>query len=266
MGVGRVVEKGSTVSEWNLGDEVIAVNADVRETNVCDTGGSVFPLGNLDPKAPLILEPGYVAVHSIRESNVRFGDSVAVFGLGAIGLLAVRMAVLSGADQVFAIDMIEKRRNLALEYGAAGVFDPRDGDVAKMIHDLTGKKGVDVAIEVSGSYKALAEAIRSTCICGTVCSTGFYQNTAEDIWLGREWHHNRLTMVVPHGCGWGHVSRDYPRWTEKRAYASMIELLRKGRFDAPGLIDPYGEFYEGPEIISRIKETPEEVVKFGIHF
>ena len=64
----------------------------------------IWQLGDLDPLDALCFEPAYVAVNSVRESYVRFGDAVAVVGLGAIGLLTVKVAALAGADVIFAID------------------------------------------------------------------------------------------------------------------------------------------------------------------
>ena len=207
-----------------------------------------------------------MAFHSVRESQLRFGDKVAVIGLGAIGLAAVKMAKSAGAEQIIAIDLIERRRQLALELGADVVIDPSVGDAALMVHQLTGGPGVDVAIEVAGAYPALDLAIRSTRITGTVCATGFYQGESRGIWLGREWHHNRLNMVVPHGCGWGHPPRDYPRWTQHRAYDAIVSMMRKGSLDLSRLITPILTLEESVGIFDTIKNRPEEVIKFAVRF
>jgi threonine dehydrogenase-like Zn-dependent dehydrogenase len=95
IAVGTVVETGPAVTRWRVGDRVFGP-LDVRETNVCGEG-DVWPLDSIAPELALCLEPAYVAFFSVRESGVRFGDSVAVIGLGAIGLLAVRIARLAGA-------------------------------------------------------------------------------------------------------------------------------------------------------------------------
>jgi hypothetical protein len=52
------------------------------------------------------------------------------------------------------------------------------------------------------------------------------------LWLGREWHHNRLNIVVPHGCGWGHPPRDYPGWDSRRAQDVLVDMMRRGVFKA----------------------------------
>ncbi|MBC7814337.1 MAG: zinc-binding alcohol dehydrogenase [Burkholderiales bacterium] len=263
-GVGTVIAVGSGVTRWQVGAKVFGL-MDIRETNVCEQE-RLWALGDIDPLATLCIEPAFVAFHCVRESNVRYGDSVAVIGLGALGLLAVAMARESGAETVIGIDLVVKRRELALKLGADYALDPRGEDVAVRTHQLTGGAGVDVAIELGGAYQALQTAIRCARMAGTVCSAGFYQGEAHSLWLGREWHHNRLTMIVPHGCGWGHVPRDYPRWDRWRAYDTLASMLRKGRLPALGLIDPILPFEQGATIFDAIRDHSEAVIKYAIRF
>jgi threonine dehydrogenase-like Zn-dependent dehydrogenase len=263
-GVGTVTEAGPEVKRWKAGDRVFGF-MDVRETNVVHED-RLWELGDVDPYLALCVEPAYVAFHCVRESQVRYGDSVAVIGLGALGLLALRMAVGGGAETVFAVDLLPGRREWAAANGADHVLDPGDGDPALEIHRLTGGAGVDVAIELAGAYPALHTAIRSTRVGGTVCSAGFYQGEAHGLWLGREWHHNRLTVIVPHGCGWGHLPRDYPRWDERRAYDCIVSMMRKGKLTATGLIDPVIPLDEGPEVFRRIEREPDTVIKYAVRF
>jgi threonine dehydrogenase-like Zn-dependent dehydrogenase len=263
-GLGTVVEVGPECTRWQVGDRVFGC-MDVRETNVCHED-RLWALGDVDPLLALCVEPAYVAFHCVRESQVRYGDTVAVIGLGALGLLAVRMAVQGGAESVFAVDVLPGRRAWAARNGADHVFDPREGDAALEIHRLTGGAGVDVAIELAGVYPALNTAIRATRVGGTVCSAGFYQGEAHGLWLGREWHHNRLSIVVPHGCGWGHHPRDYPRWDERRAYDAIVSMMRQGKLTASGLIQPVVPIEEGPRVFGLIREEPDQVIKYAVRF
>jgi threonine dehydrogenase-like Zn-dependent dehydrogenase len=237
----------------------------VRETNICAEDW-LWSLGQLDPYLALCIEPAYVAFHCIREANVRFGESVAIIGLGAIGLLAVQMARQGGAEQIFALDPLPGRRAWAAQNGAHHTLDPREGDAALEIHRLNGGAGVDVVIELAGVYPALQTAIRCTRLGGTICSAGFYQGEANSLWLGREWHHNRLTMLVPHGCGWGHPPRDYPRWDQKRAYDCIVSMMRQDRLTAPGLIQPVVPLEDGPEVFRLIEQEPDKVIKYAVRF
>lgn len=263
-GVGTVTAVGADVTRFAPGDRVFGF-MDTREVNVC-AAQDLWRLGDIDPYLALCLEPAYIAFHCVRESMVRFGDSVLVVGLGALGLLAVRMARESGAELVIGVDPYPRRRKLAKQFGADYVLDPAVGDVAQMVHGLTNGPGVDVAIELAGVYHALETAIRSTRVAGTVCSAGMYQGEAHGMWLGREWHHNRLNLIVPHGCGTGHPPRDYPRWDERRAYDAIIAMMRKGRLTAPGLINLVLSAEEGTQVFERMRTDPDQVIKYAIRF
>lgn len=263
-GVGTVESVGAEVTRWRPGDRVLG-RMDIAETNVADES-ELWALGDIDPTLALCIEPAYVAFHCLRESGLRYGDSVVIVGLGALGLLAVAMARAAGADRIFAIDPLPGRRRLALRYGAEAAFDPRAGDAALEIHRATAEKGVDVAIELSGVTAGLQDAIRSCRVAGTVCSAGFYQRDGQGLWLGREWHHNRLTMVVPHGCGWGHPPRDFPRWDSRRAHEAIVSLMRQGKLQAPGLIDPVVGFDEVSGVYQLIRDDPDRVVKYAVRF
>ena len=91
-----------------------------------------------------------MAVNSVRDSQVRFGDAVAVVGLGAIGLLTVKVAALAGADVIFAVDPLPKRRKLAQDYGAHHVIDPFAGDAALEIKEMTGGAGLMWRLKSAG--------------------------------------------------------------------------------------------------------------------
>ena len=254
-GLGVVEAVGEDVMEFAAGDRVFGL-MDIRETNI-RSETDLWHLGEIDPLLALLVEPAYVSIHCIRESNLRYGDRVAVIGLGALGLLAVSMAREAGADNIIAIDLLPKRRQLAAEYGADHSLDARRDDLALLVRDLTGGMGVDIAIELTGAYAGLNTAIQCARVGGTVCSAGFYQGEARDLYLGREYHHNRLTMIVPHGCGWGHEPRDYPYWDSRRALDTIVAMMRRGRLRAPGLIDKIYSLPEAVDAFQHIKQRPE---------
>ncbi len=263
-GVGVVREVGPGVERWKVADRVFG-HMDVRETNTCGADG-LYALGEIAPETALLLEPAYVSIHCVRESNVRYGDAVVIIGLGALGLIAVEMARAAGAQQVFAVDMLANRRAWAAGHGADAVFDPREGDVALEIRRLTGGRGADVAIETAGAYPALNLATRCVRVAGTVCAAGFYQGEGQGLMLGREFHHNRLTMIVPHGCGWGHPPRDYPGWTEKRAHDAIVAMMRRGLLRCEGLIDPIVPIEQGQAVFAAMRDDPGRLLKYAVRF
>ena len=261
-GVGVVDAIGSNVTRFAPGDRVFGL-MDIRQTNICNEN-DLWHLGDIEPLLALCIEPAYVSIHCIRESNLRYGDRVAVIGLGALGLLAVSIARAAGAESIIAMDLLPNRRALAADYGADHTLDPRAGDMPLLVRDLTRNMGVDIAIELTGAYAGLNTAIASTRVGGLVCSAGFYQGEANDLYLGREWHHNRLTVIVPHGCGWGHEPRDYPYWDKQRAYDTIVTMMRSGRLKAPGLINRVYSLPDAVQVYQHIRHAPNDMIKFAV--
>lgn len=90
-------------------------------------------------------------------AKVRPGQTVAVFGLGGVGLNAVMAAKASGASQIIGIDLLESKFALARDLGCTSVFNAMDPDLVEKVRDLT-NGGVDVSFEVSGAVPALTTA------------------------------------------------------------------------------------------------------------
>jgi threonine dehydrogenase-like Zn-dependent dehydrogenase len=141
--------------------------------------------------------------------------------------------VLSGAT-VLAVDRIERRRTAARRFGAAHTLDPTSGrDVAAQVRVITGA-GADAAIELSGAYPALHEAIRSVQPGGRVVAAGFYQGSATGLDLGEEFHHNRVSVVASQigGLPTGLTNR----WDVARLHRAVLELVGAGRMDVASLV------------------------------
>ena len=290
MAVGVVAEVGPGVTRFSVGDRVF-VHFPIGETHtVEETDADLLPAG-LSPEAAVCLDPAVMAL-AMRDAEIRLGDRVAVFGLGAIGLMAVQLAHLAGADWVVAVDPIAARREVALALGADVALDPLadDGDAGLAIRRLTdpgteaasepapprivggyleeltqvGQMGVDVAVEVAGSAQALHHAIRATRFGGTICVLSYYGRDATGLHLGEEFHVNQLRLVsaraqsLPLG--------DHPAWTLQRLVDVALGWLASGRLRAGGIVTPVVPFAESAEAYREIDEHPERSIKLGIRF
>jgi alcohol dehydrogenase len=112
----------------------------------------------------------------LNTAAVTAGQSVAVFGLGAVGLSAVMAASLAGAASVTAIDPNPGKHQLALDCGATAVGTP--GDAANLIKEAAGD-GVDVAVEAVGSAAVIAACLGHVTRGGAVVSVGLPHPSAE---------------------------------------------------------------------------------------
>lgn len=293
MAVGVIEAIGSGVTRFRPGDRVFG-HFPIRETRTVDeTNADPMPAG-LSDEAAVCLDPAVMAF-AIRDGNIKLGDRVAVFGMGAIGLFAMQFARLSGAAHVIAVDPIPARRELALAFGADAALDPRDddGDVGLAIRRETAPKGwqpaaieppsgerlvggyrerptqlsdlgVDVAVEASGNIAALHQAIRATRFGGTVCVLSFYGGDSTGLRLGEEFHVNRLQLISARAESI--PSRDAPGWNLDRIARTTLDWLVSGRLSANGIVTPVVPFAECVEAYRAIDEHPDRSIKLGIRF
>lgn len=118
-----------------------------------------FILGeDVDFETGAMTEPLACCVHGIDLAGIRTGDTVLVIGGGAIGLLMVQLAKLSGAAHVILSEPVEIRRQVALTMGADAAIDPINQNPAVEIKRLTGVEGADVVIECVGKTVATKQA------------------------------------------------------------------------------------------------------------
>ncbi len=162
---------------------------------------------------------------------VKPGDSVAVLGLGPVGLCAVQAAFVAGAAQVVAIDTVADRLEMAERFGATPVHlteeSPRDE-----VKRLTGGRGVEVAVEAVGDPRALELAIRLAANCGTVSVIGVYAERAE-VHMGLAWI-KALSIVSGQANVIGHLD-------------AVLELLASGRLDPGPLVTHHMALPDAPE-------------------
>ncbi|KYH39760.1 MAG: alcohol dehydrogenase [Candidatus Bathyarchaeota archaeon B63] len=262
MTVGVVTEVGDEVRHLKVGDRVYGY-LPIRETHTVDEDHVKLAPPDLSDEELVCIDPAAVSLMAVREGNIRVGDRVAVFGLGAIGLMAIQMAKLSGALRVIGVEPVESRRRLAKKYGADILLDPFSCDAGLEIKKAVG--GVDVAIEVSGSYQALHQAIRATSYGGTIVPVSWYHGEARGLNLGEEWHFNRQVMVSGARVE-SEPYRDHPRWDRRRVYETVIELFRRKALTCEGLLSHIVRFDEVVEAYRAIDERPGEIIKLGVTY
>ena len=111
------------------------------------------------------------ALHALNQARVVAGDTVAVFGVGGLGVSAIQLARLRGARAVIAVDIHPRKLELARGFGAVPI-DARAGDPVAEIRRLTDGRGVDAALELIGLPVTMEQAVRSLAIHGRAALAG----------------------------------------------------------------------------------------------
>ncbi len=129
------------------------------------------------------------ALHALRKSRIRPGETVAVFGVGGLGMSAVQLARAFGALDVYAVDIREDKLALASALGAIPV-NADTGDPLAPIKAQTAGRGVDVALELIGSPRTMRQAVQSLAPLGRAVMVGLAHEPLEiDVYwelLGKE--------------------------------------------------------------------------------
>lgn len=249
--VGQVAILGEGVSHVGLGDLVFAYVPHGRHAIV--NADAVVPLGAItDPEIGVFFANLNTAYNGLLDANIAMGSDVVVSGLGVIGQMVTRLLVRNGARQIIAIDGIEKRRQAALAGGATAVLDPTVGGCAERIRNLTGGRGADTVIEVSGAAPALNEAIRIAGFNGTVVAMSWYGGSFESLNLSGEFHHNRPRIISSQV---GSVNPFLgPLWSVARRSSIALEYLSGMGLGLKGMIThrvPLGEAQRGYSLLDQ---------------
>jgi propanol-preferring alcohol dehydrogenase len=159
--------------------------------------------------------------HALRKARLQAGETVAVFGIGGLGISAVQLAQIMGARAVYAVDIRAGKLELAEHYGAVPVNASHSDPVIE-IRRLTGGRGVDVALEVIGLNRTMEQAVRSLAVLGRaalagLCDRPFEIDSYRDL-LGRE------AEVI--GCA------DHTLWELE----VLVEYARQGRLDLSNIV------------------------------
>lgn len=232
--VGEIVELGTGATGLKVGDRVWGTWGHRTETVLpADRARTRLLDPEADPRIGMFSQIGGIALNVVIDADIHVGETVAVFGLGVPGQLVAQLARLNGA-RVIAVDGVASRRELAVRLGADIALDVAEGQVAERIRELTGGRGADACLEVTGNYAALHEAIRSVAYSSRVCVAGFMQGDGTGLRLGEEFHHNRVQLVGSQISGVAPAVQH--RWDRMRLDSTAIDLAVAGRIAVTDLI------------------------------
>ena len=116
--------------------------------------------------------------HALHKARLKEGESVAVFGIGGLGMAAIQLAKSLGASEVYAVDINKEKLIQAEQFGAIKVYASEVNPVDEIMR-LTNNNGVDVALELIGLPKSMEQAVRSLAILGRAAIVGLSSKPIE---------------------------------------------------------------------------------------
>jgi 2-desacetyl-2-hydroxyethyl bacteriochlorophyllide A dehydrogenase len=141
---------------------------------------SVFHLPDGIPfeQGAILMCSSATSLHALNKARLSPGETVAIFGVGGLGISAVQLARHFGAAEVFGVDINPRKLELAERLGAIPV-NASVGNSVEQIQELTGGRGVDVALELVGLPETMRQAVQSLAILGRAALVGLTQETFE---------------------------------------------------------------------------------------
>jgi S-(hydroxymethyl)glutathione dehydrogenase/alcohol dehydrogenase len=159
------------------------------------------------------------------DAQLRIGQSVAVLGVGGVGLNVVQGAALAGADPIIAIDLYDHKLDLARKFGATHAINSSHADWSQNILKIAGLAGVDVFVENTGQVRLIELAFKLTAPQGRTILVGVPRHDQDITIHSLPLHFGKVLT----GCEGGHTypTIDIPRY---------LRLYQKGKLQLDGQI------------------------------
>ena len=170
---GHTSQCGGALGGWRLGNTIDGVQAEFVRIPFAQANLAPIPDTLSDEDVLLLADIASTGFGAAESGHIRLGDTVAVFAQGPIGLCATLGAKLMGASEIIAVDPDPHRLEVSQRFGATAPIRAH-GDVVRHIMEITGGRGVDVAIEALGTQETFENALRVLRPAGTLSSVGVY--------------------------------------------------------------------------------------------
>lgn len=189
-----------------------------------------------------LLEPLAVAVHITQQSNIKYGDSVVVFGAGPVGILCCAVAKAYGAKKVIAVDIQRERLEFVKSFAATGTYESRrvsaEENAAAIIAENDLGLGADVAIDASGVEPSIQCSIHVLRRGGSYVQGG----------MGRD----ECTFPIMAACTKELTIRGSFRY-KSGDYQTALDMVTSGQVDVKRLISRKVKFEEAEQAFDDIR-------------
>ncbi|MYL29888.1 alcohol dehydrogenase catalytic domain-containing protein [Halobacillus halophilus] len=209
---------------------------------------------NVDYESAAMVEPSSVVAHGFYRTSVSPGSTVAIMGCGSIGLLAVQWAKIFGAAQVIAIDIDDKKLEIAKEVGADVIINPTIHPLQNHVAEVTDQLGVDLAVECAGSPVTSEQILALPKKGGEVLYMGIpYANIEFERFYFERIVRNELKVIG----SWNAISAPFPG----KEWESTLHYMNNGQLTIQPLISHRLPLKDGPAAFASLNNQDGSFVK-----
>ena len=250
-GANSAHDNGGRTRSFKFVSQKDGVFAEQYSVNNADSNLAKIPEGVSLDAALMATDMMSTGFYGAEMANINFGDSVVVFGIGPVGLMAVAAAALKGAGRIIAIGTRPNCVELAKEYGATDIVSYKNGDIPEQVLDINGGK-VDSVILAGGKADSFNQALKIIKHNGTISSINFFDPSEQ--------------FVVPANdifCGMGDVTLR-GGFCPGGAYRinKMLALIANSRIHPEKLINYHFEGFDKIEdAFNVMDQKPRDLIK-----
>ena len=250
---GVVVAVGSEVDDLQVGDRVVMRGCGHASHHVVSREGVYkIPYDDIGLDEISMAFISSFSISGVRKLRIEAGESAAVMGCGILGLFAVQFCAAMGATPVIAVDPVKEKREKALELGADYAVDPFSDDFEKTMRSLTDGRGINAAVEVTGTGKALDQILDCMARHGRISLLGCTRNSNFTIDYYRKIHYPGIELIGAHtGTRPDNDSRP-GFWTYADDYHAIFRLIHLGKVNYKKMISEIHPVSECSQVYSRL--------------
>ena len=255
-GAGRVIAAGKDVTNLKNGDRVILAWGGHRSHTI-KKAQTVF---KIEDDSIDLLDAAFAHIASfsflgVRKLKIELGESAMIAGMGILGAFAVQIASLSGAIPVVVSDFDPVRRDLALKLGAAAAFSPDEENFVEKVKAATGGRGPDAVVEVTGSARALQQALEYIAWEGRISLLGCTRVSDVPVDFYKYVHRRGISLIGAHTFTRAKQESTPGRWTEHDDYRTFLKLVAAGKLQTRPLISEIVSPEAAHAVYARLAET-----------
>jgi 2-desacetyl-2-hydroxyethyl bacteriochlorophyllide A dehydrogenase len=238
-GVGRVAALGEGVDSFAVGERVIWEARHESRTLVDVSSGKSLIRRIADHVPAPVAACAVLArfpLAALVQSDRILGQSVAVFGLGPIGQITLRLYAAAGAYPLIGIDPVARRREVAARTPGVSVLDPNVGELRSALREVNGGALPDITVDATGVPNTVKAAMHVVTDGGRVVMVGSPRGIAGDVDFYWDLHGRSITLIGAHGSAIGLEPREKFPFVRERAMRLLVHLLESGKLKIDDLI------------------------------
>lgn len=255
-GAGRVIAAGKDVTNLKIGDRVIIAWGGHRSHTI----KKAQTVLKIEDDSIDLLDAAFAHIASfsflgVRKLKIELGESAMIAGMGILGAFAVQIASLSGAIPVIASDFDPARRDLALKLGAAAAFSPDEENFVEKVKAATGGNGPKAVVEVTGSARAMQQALEYIAWEGRLSLLGCTRVSDVPVDFYKYVHRRGISLIGAHTFTRAQHESTPGRWTEHDDYRTFLKLVAAGKLQTRPLISEIVSPEAAHAVYARLAET-----------